>query len=45
MEKNASSQYFVSIHQTTLRHITDDNNLLNGAIDHYYSLKVTVIRR
>ena len=35
MEKNASFQYFVSIHQTTRHHITDDNNLL----DHYYSLK------
>jgi hypothetical protein len=39
MEINASFQYFVSIHQTTQRYITDDNNLLNGAIDHYYSLK------
>jgi len=29
----------VSIHQTIRRHITDDNNLLKGAIDHYYSLK------
>jgi hypothetical protein len=39
MEKNASSQYFLFIHQTKQRHITDDNSLLNGAIDHYYSLK------
>ena len=27
------------MHQITRRHITDDNNLLNGTFDHYYSLK------